>query len=51
MPLLIPFTFVNSIISVIVFLGFVIWVLSVIVLPFFPRTQLTRLFIVMLSSK
>ena len=48
MPQLIPFSFVSSIIAVIIFLGVTIWVLSVIILPLFPRLQLSRLFIIYL---
>lgn len=48
MPQLIPFSFISSIITIIVFLGITIWVLSVIILPLFPFLQLTRLFVIQL---
>ena len=48
MPQLLPFSFISSVTWLILLLGATVWILSVLILPLFPRAQVARMLIVLL---
>ena len=48
MPQLLPFSFISSVTWLILLLGAILWGLSVLILPLFPRAQIARMYIVLL---